>query len=106
MDWIDTARGTSGEDASYAQRFGSVASEDIRILLVQPSVDDDVVCYMSRVPLNGNVMAYSALSYTWGISGATEAIMVQGHPFTVTENLKLLWCNSASCLVQNFWRCG
>ena len=88
MNPIDTVQGISRGSSSYAQKYGSVTDNEIRVLLLQPAVRGEVICHMSKIALTEKVMAYSALSYTWGTSGLTDSIMVQGHPFAVTQNLK------------------
>jgi hypothetical protein len=62
---------------------------EIRLLKLHPESDPDcdIVCELSTVSLDTRPI-YRALSYTWGDANDTNLIILDGHRFAVTRNLK------------------
>ncbi|KAH7322437.1 heterokaryon incompatibility protein-domain-containing protein [Stachybotrys elegans] len=76
-----------GLNYSYRPLSQSGASE-IRIIKLYPGrFEDGIRCELMHVPLTPETASYIALSYTWGSPNTTEPILLDGEPFTVTENL-------------------
>ena len=65
------------------------ATREIRLVKLHPESDPDcdIRCELSTVSLNTRPI-YKALSYTWGDANDTVPIMLDGHRFAVTRNLK------------------
>jgi hypothetical protein len=78
----------SEQGASQFQYSPLPGVSDIRLVILEPGMDDDPVkCRLINVSLGENPV-YEALSYTWGdasISGLT--IFLDGKPFIVGANL-------------------
>ena len=67
----------------YRQLLGT----NIRLLTIHPdSANDTIECSLHQVPLR-SAPAYYALSYVWGDVSNPKLIILNGHPFQVTENL-------------------
>jgi hypothetical protein len=65
------------------------AKQEIRLLKLHPEsdLDRDIRCELSRVSLDTRPI-YKALSYTWGDVSDRVPIILDGHCFAVTRNLK------------------
>ena len=65
------------------------ATREIRLVKLHPESDPDcdIRCGLSTVSLNTRPL-YKALSYTWGDAKDTVPIILDGHRFAVTRNLK------------------
>ncbi|KAH8893566.1 hypothetical protein GQ53DRAFT_839988 [Thozetella sp. PMI_491] len=64
------------------------SNREIRLINILPSSDteSDVCCELFTTSLNSKPR-YSALSYVWGYYGDTGTILLNGHEFSVTNNL-------------------
>lgn len=82
----------------YEYRPLDVSCDNIRLLAVYNSDNDDdvVTCRLVTASIVGNasgaiydgeVTEYKTLSYAWGDPTATEIIRIDGHEFSVTQNL-------------------
>ncbi|MCJ1456001.1 hypothetical protein MMC28_006358 [Mycoblastus sanguinarius] len=86
-----------------AYQYRPLAPLEIRILVIDRVTDSEAVCSLRHVKLptglDGRQLAprlrlgkrpwYDALSYTWGSSGTSRSITVDGKSMPVTENLWL-----------------
>jgi hypothetical protein len=85
FDW-DADPSISTEPLSYRQL--SNADAEIRLLTLQEDPNGSPIrCKLEQVSLFDSP-SYHALSYTWGDPGKTSPIIVNGHRFEATVNLK------------------
>lgn len=74
--------------SSFPYRPLDPARNEVRLLQIQPANDlsSELVCNLTHHPL-GDSLEYEALSYTWQ-GDASRQILLDGHPFFVSENLE------------------
>ncbi|KAI0914902.1 heterokaryon incompatibility protein-domain-containing protein [Ustulina deusta] len=74
--------------AAYRYRPLCPSSDEIRLLTLDPGLDDDEIsCTLNHYNLTNNPK-YEALSYTWGDTTNEGRITVDGRPFVVSANLE------------------
>lgn len=73
----------------YKTRFGELdpSQEEIRLLSVAPTTNDDVQCDVVTVSMNDQPN-YQALSYVWGDATKTIPLRVGDSMLSITTNLK------------------
>ncbi|CAF9938934.1 hypothetical protein IMSHALPRED_001144 [Imshaugia aleurites] len=75
----------------YAHAPLATPRREIRILVLAPGTDDNILRGDLIVEsLNYDDLHYTALSYTWSGPVSERAIIIDGVPFRITENLKLV----------------
>jgi hypothetical protein len=86
---------------SYVYRPLDSAVDEIRILVVYSSLDDQdpISCELVHAGLNSGslkdpasrssvaITGFKTLSYTWGSPDSSRSIIIEGHRFPVTQNL-------------------
>ena len=74
-------------DFQYESLSGNSDGDTIRIIELQPGYSIDLIsCHIKSVQLSDEPR-YGALSYCWGDPTATETIVCNGKPLSVTKNL-------------------
>lgn len=110
-------------DSSYKYKRLDLSTDAIRLIRILKGREDPIECQVFETCLDQvEGVPYEALSYVWGNKKSTDKILVDGYPFTVTENLfealsnlrqfgrdRLLWID-AICIDQSHdvvsYKCG
>lgn len=119
-----TTDNTTVMDSSYQYKRLDHSTDAIRLIRILKGHKDPIECEMFETCLDQvEGVPYEALSYVWGNKESTNKILVDGYPFTVTENLfealsnlrqfgedRLLWID-AICIDQShdavsYFKCG
>lgn len=71
---------------SHEYQYEELKDKDYtRLLELLPGNDhEDITCLLVEAPIN-NPLRYSALSYTWGATARTKAVLVNDQSFQVGE---------------------